>query len=188
MTYGLDEFCDDCRSAIDPDTRKADLEKVRLSLEQLLENQQFVQAHCGPDAEVGTHTIYRDPEIDFMVLAHINDKGRTSPPHDHGASWAIYGQTVEHTNMTEYTRNDDGSKDGYAELEKRRSYRLDPGMAGMFGPHEVHSINFPDGARFIRITGTDLTRLPTLRYDLGDSTVTRVTPNMKGEAAGSASA
>lgn len=188
MTYGFDEFCGDCRSAIDPKTREADLTKVQRALEQLLENDAFVQEHCGPDAKIGTHTIYRDPETDFMLLAHINDKGRTSPPHDHGASWAVYGQAVEFTEMTEYDRTDDQSKDGHAELNKSRTYKLERPHAGHFGPHCVHSIHFPDGARFLRVTGTDLTTLETLRYNMGENSVTRVTPNMKNEAAGSAAA
>ncbi|NQV55880.1 MAG: hypothetical protein HQ503_08485, partial [Rhodospirillales bacterium] len=103
-------------------------------------------------------------------------------------SWAIYGQAVEYTEMTEYKRNDDGSKDGFADLEKVKQYRLDPGMAGNFGAHKIHSIHFPDGARFVRITGTDLNGLKTLRYDMDNKTVTAVSPNDKNQAAGSASA
>lgn len=188
MAYGLDEFCRDCRAAIDPATRAADLESIRVSLERLLGNEEFVQAHCGPGAAPGTHVIYRDPETDFMVLAHINETGRKSPPHDHGASWAVYGQAVAFTEMTEYARKDDGSREGHAELVRSRTYRLDPGMAGTFGPHEIHSINFPDGARFIRVTGTDLSRLETLRYDIGNNSVTVIPPNAEGEVAGAASA
>lgn len=188
MAYDLEDFCEDCRSAYDADTKNADLEKIRTSLEQLLKNQTFVQAHCGPDAENGIHTLFRDPDKDFMVMAHINDQGRTSPPHDHGASWAIYGQATEFTDMTEYQRNDDGSEDGFADLEKTKKYRLEPGMAGMFGAHEIHSIHFPDTARFIRITGTDLGTLETLRYDLENKKVTAVQPSADGVGAGNAAA
>ncbi len=37
-------------------------------------------------------------------------------PHDHGASWAIYGQAVRYTDMTEWTRVDDGSKNCFAKV------------------------------------------------------------------------
>jgi predicted metal-dependent enzyme (double-stranded beta helix superfamily) len=186
MAYELDDFCEDCRSAYDAETKNADLEKIRTSLEKLLTNQTFVEAHCGPDAENGIHTLFRDPDKDFMVMAHINDKGRTSPPHDHGASWAVYGQATEFTDMTEYQRNDDGSEDGFADLEKTTKYRLEPGMAGMFAAHEIHSIHFADTARFIRITGTDLGTLETLRYDMENKQVTAVQPNDGGVGAGNA--
>ncbi len=187
MTYDLEAFCRDCRDAIDPETHAADLETIRSKLEQLLHNEEFVNAHCGPGAAPGTHELYHDPDTDFMVLAHVNETEKRSPPHDHGASWAVYGQAVAFTEMTEYERKDDGSDDGHAELSVARTYRLDPGMAGTFGPHEIHSIHFPDGARFIRVTGTDLTKLETLRYDMGSNSVTVVAPNDQGDVAGAAS-
>ena len=188
MAYGVEDFCRDCKSAIDGYRGKADLDAVRGYLEKLLKNEAFLNEHCGPDAEVGTHTLYRDPDTDFMLLAHIQDAGRTSPPHDHDASWAVYGQAVGWTDMTEYDRKDDGSQKGKAELEVSRKYRLEPGMAGYFPPHAVHSIHFPDKARFIRVTGTDLTQLATLRYNMAEKSVNEVNPNRAGEAAGAASA
>jgi hypothetical protein len=30
----------------------------------------------------------------------------------------------------------------------------------------THAIDYPDGARFVRAAGTDLERLPRLKYDL----------------------
>ena len=188
MAYDLEEFCEDCRELIDPSTGKKELDAVRTNLEKLCQNQEFVMATCGPDAEIGVHTLYRDPDKDFMVLAHINDKGRTSPPHDHGASWAIYCQAVEFTEMTEYERTDDGKTEGHAELKVGRQYRLNPGNAGYFDSHKIHSIHFPDGARFIRVTGTDLTELNTNQFSLKNKTVTQVTPSDKSGSAGSAAA
>lgn len=188
MAYELDDFCEDCKDLIDPAAGKKDLDAVRKNLEKLCQNQEFIDATCGPDAETGIHTLYRDADKDFMVLAHINDKGRTSPPHDHGASWAIYCQTVEFTEMTEYDRTDDGETEGHAELEVARKYRLDPGNAGCFDSHCIHSIHFPDDARFIRVTGTDLTGLVTKRFSMKDQTVTVVTPGEKSGAAGSVAA
>ncbi len=185
MTYAVEDFCRDTRTAIDPRSRNADIEAVRAALEKLLANPQFVSEQCGPQAKIGVHTIFHDPQTDFMLLAHINEAGRTSPPHDHGASWAVYGQAIGWTEMTDYERLDDGSKEGQAELKVTRKYRLDPGKAGIFGPHQVHSIHFPDGARFIRVTGTDLTKIETLRYDMANRKVLRNDPNREGVAAGS---
>ena len=164
MTYSFEQFCADNRAAYDG-TGTADLEQIRLNLERLLqENQPFVEEHCGPDADGGVVELYQDPEKGFLVYAHGYAEGRTSPPHDHGASWAIYGQAKQFTDMTEWNRLDDKSKDGYAEIESARKYRLDPGMAGKFGPHEIHQIHFEAGARFVRVTGADLFQEETLTY------------------------
>ena len=109
--------------------------------------------------------IWVDPDTGLRVMQHIYVDGKTSPPHDHGDSWAVYGQAVEWTDMTVWKRLDDGSRDGYAELEAADKYRLEPGMAGIFHPGEIHQIHFPDGARFIRVTGADLGSITTSRFN-----------------------
>jgi len=188
MAYELSEFCADAKDILSRDGGADGREKIRQKLEALLQNEAFVDEVCGPEAPMGITTLYHDPDLDFMVLAHVYPAGRTSPPHDHGASWAIYGQAIGWTDMTEYDRLDDGKEEGHADLEERRKYRLEPGHAGMFGPHQIHSIHFPDHARFVRVTGTDLTHIPTLRYDMAKRAVTRVNPNNVGDVAGSVSA
>jgi len=174
MSYTLDEFCDDCRIAIKKDAGDASREVVRQKLEKLLANEDFVAATCGPDAERGIHTLYEDPELGFVVLAHIYEKGVESPPHDHGPSWAVYGQAVEHTDMTIWTEN--GSGAGAPIVEPKERYRLDPGMAGTFNPREIHSIKFPAGARFVRVTGTDLNTVQQRRFNLADNSVDHSKP------------
>lgn len=176
MAYTLEQFCKDCHDALKADSGDSGQEKVRQQLEHLLTNQEFVVETCGPNAERGVHTLYQDPELGFMVLAHIYEKGVKSPPHDHGPSWAVYGQAVKHTNMTVWRRTDDGSEEGHAKVEPKSEYRLDPGMAGVFHPGDIHSIDFPDGARFVRITGTDLNYVAQKRFNLKEGTVDTTKP------------
>lgn len=180
MAYELEEFCADCRDALTADGGDGGRETIRLSLEKLLSNPDFVAANCGPDAKVGVHTLYHDDALDFHVLAHIYEKGRKSPPHDHGPSWAIYGQAVLSTDMTVWRRNDDGSVDGKADLEVEKKFRLDPADAGVFHPGQIHSIDFPDGARFVRVTGTDLKQVRQNRFDLEAGTVAAADPMPRG--------
>ena len=80
-------------------------------------NKDFVEKYCGDKVERGLKVLYEDPELKFQVLAHINDKARVSPPHDHGESWAIYGQATLWTDMIEWKREDDGSDPKHAKLE-----------------------------------------------------------------------
>ena len=54
---------------------------------------------------------------------------------------------------------------------ERETFRLEPEMAGMFDIGDIHSIHFPNGARFIRVTGTDLDTIPTNRFDLSKKSV-----------------
>jgi predicted metal-dependent enzyme (double-stranded beta helix superfamily) len=165
MAYSLDAFCQDIRAALKADPGPGGREAVRQKLEQLLADRDFVAAHVL-SAPPGRHTLYEDPEFGFCVLAHINARGNKSPPHDHGASWAVYGQASEYTDMTEWQRLDGGSGPGPARIEAARRYRLEPGHAGTYDIGAIHNIEFPDGARFVRVTGVDLERIPRLKFDL----------------------
>lgn len=171
MTYTLEEFCRDCADAIRKDPGDGAREAVRHHLERLLQNTALVEEHCAPDRPFGTYTLYHDPELDFHVLAHCFGKGSKSPPHDHGHSWAVYGQARHHTDMTVWQRTDDRTQQGHAALEVKRQYRLNPGEVGVFQPGDIHSIDFPDGTRFLRVTGTDLNRVDQAIYNLKDDTV-----------------
>jgi predicted metal-dependent enzyme (double-stranded beta helix superfamily) len=167
MSYTLEAFCKDCRQALQSDTDRGGREEVRSLLEKLLAEKEFVAQHVTA-LPPGRHTLYEDPELGFVVLSHVNAKGGKSPPHDHGASWAVYGQATQYTDMTEWRRTDGGAADapGAATLEVKRRYRLEPGHAGLYDVRDIHAIDYPDGARFVRVTGTDLENVPRLKFDL----------------------
>lgn len=175
MAYELDQFISDCRSILSQDPGPAGREKVRTQLERLLQNPDFVRRNCE-EATRGLHVLYEDPELGFQVLAHINDKARVSPPHDHGDSWAIYGQATHYTDMTEWEREDDGADPAHAKLKPVKKYRLMPGHAGIYQDGKIHSIDYPEHARFVRVTGTNLDRIDRVRFDLKTGEVMRMTP------------
>src|SRR5690349_10214470 len=166
MSYDLDQFIADCRSFLTRDPGPKGREQVRANLERLLSNENFLREHCSEDAPRGLKVLYEDPQLGFQILAHHNDKARVSPPHDHGASWAIYGQASKYTDMIEWEREDDGSDPKLAKLTPAKKYRLDPGHAGIYQDGTIHSIDYPDYARFVRVTGTNLDKIDRIRVDL----------------------
>lgn len=169
MSYTLEAFCEDCRNSVTAgEEGRAEIQR---NMEKLLSEEAFIVEHFGPDAEAKITPLYTDGESGFQVLTHVYNEGKESPPHDHGDSWAVYGQAVEHTDMTVWRRTDDGSDEARAEVEPEKTYRLNPAMAGKFEPGEIHSIKFPAGARFLRVTGADLNKVPTRRFDTKASTV-----------------
>jgi predicted metal-dependent enzyme (double-stranded beta helix superfamily) len=176
MAYDLDQFISDCRAILTHDPGPQGREQVRVNLERLLANADFVRAYCGEDAPRGLKVLYEDPELGFQVLAHINDKARVSPPHDHGDSWAIYGQATEYTDMIEWERAEDSGDPTHATLKPTKKYRLTPGHAGIYQDGTIHSIDYPDMARFIRVTGTNLDKINRVRFDLKTGEVQPMTP------------
>ncbi len=166
MAYGLDQFIADCKETLTRDPGPAGRDKVLHNLERLLKNEDFVAKYCGDDQPTGIKVLYEDPDLGFQVLSHIMGKARVSPPHDHGTSWAIYGQAKQYTDMIEWQREDDGSDPNRAKLKPVKKYRLNPGQAGIYQNGAIHSIDYPDNARFVRVTGTDLDKIDRIKIDL----------------------
>jgi len=175
MAYDLDRFIADCRSVLSEDLGPAGREQVRQKLERLLVEPEFRARYCQ-DAKPGLTVLYEDPKLGFQILAHVNAKARVSPPHDHGASWAIYGQATEYTDMTEWERVDDGGDPAKSQLRPEKKYRLTPGHAGIYQDGKIHSIDYPDKSIFIRVTGTNLDRIARKMFSLETGKVTQMTP------------
>ena len=51
-----------------------------------------VAAVYGPDNHDDRKILYEDPDLKFCILAHVYKGEKNSNPHDHGPSWAVYGQ------------------------------------------------------------------------------------------------
>ena len=149
MSYSLDDFCNDTRAILAAHDDHEGRDQVRQKLEKLLVDPDFCAEHVGPDSNSGVRQIHEDPELGFCVLAYNMAEPRTSPPHDHGNSWAVYGQAAGYTDMTIWQA-------GEGSVEPIRTFRLDAGQAGLFDTREIHSIQYNEGAKFVRVTGVDM--------------------------------
>ena len=106
------------------------------------------------------------------VLVHGREKGGQSAPHDHGPCWVVYGQYKHYTDMTRWKRLDNGGNTaGHAELTVQKQFRLNEGEAAAFARGDIHSIAYGDDTFFIRITGGDVEKQKTLRFNLDQQTV-----------------
>ena len=149
MAYSLVDFCGDVRAILARTDNHDGREQVRRKLEALLGEPDFRAAYLGA-GEKGMAQIYEDRDLGFCVLAYNMAAPRTSPPHDHGESWAVYGQALGYTDMTIWSQPDERNR-----IEPTRSFRLVAGQAGLFDVREIHSISYCHGAKFVRVTGVD---------------------------------
>jgi hypothetical protein len=173
MSYTLEAFCEDARAALQADSGKAGVERVRRNMERLVKDAAFVEQWFSEDGEPGARRIYIDPVLGFEVLVYRSPKARTSPAHDHGDSWALYAQVKGCTEMTEYARTDDGADPGRATLVVEKQYQLEPGEVGSYWGSQLHSTHTPENCCYLRITGTDLEKRPRIRIDQNTGKVTR---------------
>lgn len=170
MDYSLEDFCADGRATLAKDQGDSGRERICKDLEKLLLNADFIAKYLSNDSPSGMHPIYEDADYGFMVLTYKMPDARVSPPHDHGDSWAIYGQVSAYTDMTVWqpaAADDD-------KLEAVKSYRLNPGMAGVYHPGDIHSIDYPAGSTFVRVTGKDLSKVARKVFDPDTNSVTIV--------------
>ena len=93
MAYTFEAFCDDCRRILKQDPGPTGQEQIRVHLEKLLKEPGFEEAHWESDAPTGRRTSFEDPETGFHILSYDMEDAYKSAPHDHGASWAVYGQS-----------------------------------------------------------------------------------------------
>lgn len=163
MARTLDSFAAECRRTLLADPGPAGREKVRQLLESVLRDETFVAAYLGP-LDTPKTVLYEDPDLGFQILGHIHRTSNEGGPHDHGPSWAIYGQARGETTMTEYRPVGAAGGDGPVPVEACDRYVLKPGMARLYNEGTVHSTKRDGETWLIRITGTDVDKVRRGRY------------------------
>src|SRR3982751_6742652 len=99
MPSTLATFAAQVRAILEQDKTAAGREKVADLLRAALEDGGLAATLFEPTAPE-RQVVYEDPELGFCVLAHRYTDARKGPPHDHGHSWAIYGQSDGETVMS----------------------------------------------------------------------------------------
>ncbi|MFC7737625.1 hypothetical protein ACFQX4_17690 [Roseomonas sp. GCM10028921] len=114
----------------------------------------------GPERRV----LYEDPELGFAVVAHVYQRPKTSPPHDHGSSWAIYGQAAGQTLMTDWECVSRPTKDAPGKARRVREYMLLPGDVKLYEPGALHSPRRDGPTRLLRVEGSNMDRMQRDAY------------------------
>lgn len=166
MAYTLDQFVADCRAALLKDPGPAGRERVRQYTEKACSDADFVATHLGPQANADRKILYEDPDLHFCILAHVYKGAKNSSPHDHGPSWAIYGQAAGVTEMTEWRLVEKPSDGKPGKVVKERTYTMTPGTAHLYGEGVLHSPRRESETRLIRIEGRDLTKVKRDKFEI----------------------
>jgi hypothetical protein len=165
MGYTLEQYSADCRAALLKDAGPAGRELVRQHTARASTDPEFVAKYLGPDADSERRILYEDPDLQFCILAHVYRGARTSPPHDHGPSWAVYCQVAGVTEMTDWRLVEKPAEGRPGKVEKVRTYTLTPGTAHLYNEGDLHSPRREGDTRLIRIEGRDLTKVKRDRFE-----------------------
>jgi len=140
-------------------------EEVAKLLQVLLSDPENIDA-LVPETTSERDLLYKDPKLGFCILAHKYDGEKTSPPHDHGPSWAIYAQARGETIMRDYDKVEDARADKPGKVKVSRTYSLTPGLAHVYNEGDLHSPTRFGPTSLVRIEGTDMSLIKRLRYEL----------------------
>jgi len=146
MGHTLEGFAAACHRILTEQPAREGRQQVCALLQDVLADETFIAAHLGDDVPE-RKILYEDPQLGFCILAHVYQGARESTPHDHGPSWAIYGQAR-----------------GPGRVRRARSYTLTPGAAHVYHEGDVHSPRREGPTRLIRIEGTNMDRVRRRPY------------------------
>lgn len=158
MGYTLNELASDIRQTLKAEPGPSGQRKVCALVSRALNDAAFVQQHLldWPDDTKMRRILYQDPELGFCICGHYYRKPFIGKPHDHGQAWAIYGQAVGSTEMTDWSIVEKGEGEQPTLVELSKVYELEPGMAHLYEIGNVHSPKTTEETRLIRIESSNL--------------------------------
>jgi hypothetical protein len=164
MTHTLEHFAAECHRILKAEPGPEGRKKICTLLQDVLKDEAFVATHLGesvPERKV----LYEDPELGFCILAHVYKGARETQPHNHGPYWAIYGQALGETEMTDWEQVEPASEDKPGKVRWVRTYSLKPGMAHLYNEGDLHSPRRTAPTRLIRIEGRNLDKVRRFAYE-----------------------
>jgi predicted metal-dependent enzyme (double-stranded beta helix superfamily) len=164
MAHTLQSFAARCREILKTENNPAGRSKVCALLQEALKDEAFVATNLN-DSTPERKILYEDPDLGFCILAHHYKGPKESAPHDHGPSWAIYGQARGETAMSDFELVEPATPEKPGKVRKTRSYKLTPGVAHVYNEGDLHSPTRAGSTRLIRIEGTNMDKVKRLKFE-----------------------
>jgi len=165
MSHTLEEFASQCHDFLKNNPGTIGRQKVVEALKDILIDQEFIAKHLPPTTGE-REIIYQDSELGFCILAHNYLGPKSSDPHDHAHSWAIYGQVYGRTEMRDFQKIEEASADKPGKVKVVKTYALTPGVAHLYNEGDLHAPERKDSTSLIRIEGTDMSKVKRLKYEV----------------------
>jgi predicted metal-dependent enzyme (double-stranded beta helix superfamily) len=152
MAHSIETFAQQVHNILLADPSPSGREQVRILLEEVVKDSAFAAQHLTDD-QPQRRVLYEDPDLGFAILGHVFKEARRTQPHDHGSSWAIYGQVVGETTMDGWEIVEPATAEAAGKVKLRDSIVLNPGSVRVYNEGEIHSPRRDGPAKLIRIEG-----------------------------------
>ena len=164
MGLTLEQLAAECHRILESSPGPDGRQKIRTVVQDVLRDGAFIARHLGDDVPE-RKILYEDPTLGFCILAHNYTGAKESLPHDHGPSWAIYGQAMGETMMNDWALITPATLQQPGKVRHVRTYSLKPGMAHVYNEGDLHSPRRDGPTRLIRIEGTNMDKVRRLKYE-----------------------
>ncbi|MFM9939809.1 MAG: hypothetical protein ACKVP7_09965 [Hyphomicrobiaceae bacterium] len=156
MAYTLEQLAADIREVLKTDSSPKGKDAVARLVSKALLDKDLVKKHLTAEQCKPRKVLYEDSELGFCICGHVHDGAAIGNPHDHGSSWAIYGQAEGTTEMIDWKIVKQGSGDQPHLVEPVKTYIMKPGDAQVYDVGFVHSPKRTAATKLIRIEGKNL--------------------------------
>jgi hypothetical protein len=168
MSTTLEQFAAKCKDALKSQPGTAGRRAVCGLVKDVLKEPEFI-ANYIPEGTPERKVLYEDPEMGFAILAHAYVGAKNSKPHDHGPSWAIYGQAAGETIMTDWECLSRPTETVPGKAKHIRDYTMKPGDAYLYDPGVLHSPRREGSTRLLRIEGVNMEKVKRFPYEAADT-------------------
>lgn len=169
--YGLRSFVDELRAiALHATDEGAILARVKPLVGELaLSKEWLLPRHYEAleDQGNGVHLLHEEPDHSLAVVAVCWLPGRETPPHNHG-TWAVVAGVDGSERNIFWRRLDDGTREGYAELERIGEKAIGVGEVLAMPTGTIHSVANDTSATTLslHVYGRHLNFSPRFQFDV----------------------
>lgn len=163
MSISLQTFSAQVKQILSADPGREGREKVRLLLQQVLVDNTFTDEHVRTE-QPQRQVLYHDPDLGFAILAHVYHEAKQTQPHDHGVSWAIYGQVSGESLIQDWEIVEQATDEIPGKVRQVGARTLTPGIAITYNEGDIHSPSRTGPAKLIRIEGQHIQDKPRFSW------------------------
>jgi predicted metal-dependent enzyme (double-stranded beta helix superfamily) len=148
-TYTLAQYVEDLRHiSRDTGDPRAIVDRVRPLAQRLALDRSWLEPRFyegDPEQSFGLFLLHEEPDHQLAVFAVAWLPGGGSGPHNH-LTWSVVAGVDGVETNTFWRRLDDGSRPGYAEIQRTGEKRFGPGDVLAMMPDAIHSVVNPTDA------------------------------------------